>query len=123
MWYLHKYYAKIAFNLHFKSQRSFVTIFMPLLFSAALYGQEPVSPELLFRPDSLQPSETIQPYDTLFDSDVILPSDTIVADSAIIISPDAVDLPIVYNAEGYMKTDLKTKGEPHPECKGYLRHH
>ncbi len=109
MWYLHKYYAKIAFNLHYKSQRSFVTIFMPLLLSAALYGQEPVTPDTLFSPDSLQPADTIQPYDTLFGRDVFLPSDTIVADSAIIISPDAVDLPIVYNAEGYMKTDLKTK--------------
>jgi lipopolysaccharide assembly outer membrane protein LptD (OstA) len=109
MWYWHKYYAKIAFNLHFKSQRSFVTIFMPLLFSAALYGQEPASPDVLLNPDSLKTAETIQEYDTLFNQDVFLPPDTLVADSAIIISPDAVDLPIVYNAEGYMKTDLKTK--------------
>ncbi len=109
MWYWHKYYAKIAFNLHFKSQRSFVTIFMPLLFQAALYGQEPASPDVLLNPDSLKRAETIQEYDTLFNRDVFLPPDTLVADSAIIISPDAVDLPIVYNAEGYMKTDLKTK--------------
>ncbi|HWR75270.1 MAG TPA: putative LPS assembly protein LptD [Bacteroidales bacterium] len=86
-----------------------MTIFMPLLLSAALYGQEPATPDTLFRPDSLKPAETIQPYDTLFGRDVFLPSDTIVADSAITISPDAVDLPIVYTAEGYMKTDLKTK--------------
>ena len=39
----------------------------------------------------------------------VSPQDTLVADSALIISPDAVDLPIVYSAEGYMKTDLKTK--------------
>ncbi|MFZ0472579.1 MAG: putative LPS assembly protein LptD, partial [Bacteroidales bacterium] len=86
-----------------------MTIFMPLLFSAALYGQEPASPDVLLNPDSLKTAETIQEYDTLFNQDVFLPPDTLVADSAIIISPDAVDLPIVYNAEGYMKTDLKTK--------------
>ena len=82
---------------------------MPLLFSAALCGQEPVSPDILFSPDSLPAAETIQAYDTLFNREIFLPQDTLIADSAIIISPDAVDLPIVYNAEGYMKTDLKTK--------------
>ncbi len=82
---------------------------MPLLFSASLFGQEPVSPEARFKPDSLHAAETIQVYDTLFDSEVLLPQDTLVADSALIISPDAVDLPIVYSADGYMKTDLKTK--------------
>ncbi len=82
---------------------------MPLLFPAALYGQEPASPDVLFNPDSLKRAETVQEFDTLFDRDVFLPPDTLVADSAITISPDAVDLPIVYNAEGYMKTDLRTK--------------
>src|SRR5665647_1406359 len=71
MWYLHKYYAKIAFNLHFKSQRSFVTIFMPLLFSAALYGQEPVNPDIVFRPDSLPAAETVRLYDTLYNLSLI----------------------------------------------------
>jgi lipopolysaccharide assembly outer membrane protein LptD (OstA) len=82
---------------------------MTLLFSAALYGQEPVSPGMLFKPDSLPAADTLPVYDTLFNREVLLPQDTLIADSGIIISPDAVDLPIVYNAEGYMKTDLKTK--------------
>jgi len=109
MLYVHKYYAKIAFNLHFKPQRTFVTIFMPLLFSAVLSGQEPVSPDVLLSPDSLPQTETLTVYDTLFNREVIFPQDTLTADSALVISPDAVDLPIVYTADGYMKTDLKTK--------------
>ncbi|MCK7530300.1 MAG: hypothetical protein MZV63_04200 [Marinilabiliales bacterium] len=35
--------------------------------------------------------------------------DTLKTGGKLGISPDAVDLPIVYKAEGYMKTDLKTK--------------
>ena len=112
---MQKQYAKIAFNLHFKAQRSFVTIFMPLIFSTTLFCQVPVRSDTILRTDSLyRPDisfrpDTVQGTDTLFSREIIFPRDTLVSDSALTISPDAVDKPIVYNAEGYMKTDLKTK--------------
>lgn len=89
--FMHIHIAKIAFNLHFIAQRSFVSIFIPLLFCVSLYGQDPVTP------DTVPVSEMSESIDTLKTG------------GKLGISPDAVDLPIVYKAEGYMKTDLKTK--------------
>ena len=102
---MHKYHAKIAFNLHFISQRSFVTIFMPLLFCVSTL--RPGSGHVLTHcsPDSLR-GETIQATTPFPGFTFLL---TLLQTGNLSISPDAVDLPIVYNAEGYMKTDLKTK--------------
>lgn len=110
-------YAKIAFNLHFLAQRLFVTIFMPVLFTMALSAQEQVRPDTLrsMRADTLgiplsdPAADPLFINDTLFiDSSVSAP-DTAGAKGQLIISPDAVDEPIVYNADGYMKTDLRTR--------------
>jgi lipopolysaccharide assembly outer membrane protein LptD (OstA) len=112
---MQKQYAKIAFNLHFKAQRSFVTIFMPLVFSAALFGQVPVGTDTIRKVDILSGTDiglrpdTLPETDTLYNREVIFPQDTIASDSALTISPDAVDKTIIYSAEGYMKTDLKSK--------------
>lgn len=89
--YMHIYFAKIAFNLHFTAQRSFVSIILPLLFSLTMNGQETELP------------------DTILNPDLVLPQDTLAIKGKLAVSPDAVDLPIVYKAEGYMKTDLRTK--------------
>ncbi len=115
MSHMQKQYAKIAFNLHFKAQSSFVTIFMPLIFSTALFSQVPVRPDTISRTDTIyRPGISFRPdtllrTDTIYNREIIFPRDTIVSDSALTISPDAVDKPIVYSAEGYMKTDLKAK--------------
>src|SRR5512136_271924 len=104
---MQKQYAKIAFNLHFKAQRSFVTIFMPLIFSASLFGQVPVSPDTIRKADTLSGTDisfrpdTLPETDALYNREVIFPQDTIPSDSALTISPDAVDKTIVYSAEGY----------------------
>ena len=127
---MHNNYAKIAFNLHFHTQRLFVTIFMPLLFSASLHAQEPVKivtpaagiPDSItsavndtipffipgvsgLRGDSLAAS-ALEAVNTDYFATL---QDTTGKKAPLIISPDAVDEPIVYNADGYMKTDLRTK--------------
>lgn len=76
---------------------------MPLIFSAALYSQEPA------RPDTIPGTDTIIRPDTLPGEKIYFPQDTTGTSKKLVISPDAVDQPIVYTAEGYMKTDLKTK--------------
>jgi len=109
-------YAKIAFNLHFHAQRLFVTIFMPVLFTAALSAQEQVRQDTLRRiiPDTVAiagPDGVAAPLilsDSIFTNDFYYLPDT-AANPPLIISPDAVDEPIVYTADGYMKTDLRTK--------------
>ena len=88
---LYKYLAKIAFNLHFLSHRFIVTVIVQMLVIASLSAQEPVRPDTLIRPE------------------MELPPDTAKAPGAITVSPDAVDMPITYKAEGYMKTDLRSK--------------
>lgn len=60
---MHNNYAKIAFNLHFHAQRLIVTIFMPVLFSAALCAQEPVKAGAL--PSALPDTLAVMPPDTL----------------------------------------------------------
>ncbi len=114
---MHNNYAKIAFNLHFHAQRLFVTIFMSLLFSPALFGQEKVIPVTApaIVPDSIrlnEPDTLPIPFilsDTIFAGESASVRDTAGQKPPLIISPDAVDEPIVYNADGYMKTDLRTK--------------
>ncbi len=114
---MHNNYAKITFNLHFHAQRLFVTIFMPLLFTSALWAQEPISPVTVpaTLPDSLRLPEE-EPVnlpsfisDTLDTGESAFLQDTAGMKAPMTISEDAVDEPIVYNAEGYMKTDLRTK--------------
>lgn len=130
---MHNNHAKIAFNLHFHAQRLIVTIFMPALLSAALNAQEPVRPGAVpaVVPDTLAgvPGDTLPffmpgisgirgdslaaaPFmigDSLFTDNLIPQQDTAGGKLPLIISPDAVDEPIVYNADGYMKTDLRTR--------------
>ena len=66
-------------------------------------------------PDSAvtEPAEKIMPpafiNDTLFPDPLETFTDTSLARTPLIISPDAVDEPIVYNSDGYMKTDLRSK--------------
>ncbi len=142
---MHYNYAKIAFNLHFHAQRLIVTIFMPLLFSAALCAQEPArtAAQPVVVPDTLPaafPSglpdtlRTVPPgmvpaelSDTsgvteegLVEAPFILATEKIADELAsqqdtvgeklpLIISSEAVDEPIVYSADGYMMTNLRTK--------------
>lgn len=114
---MHNNFAKIAFNLHFHAQRLFVTIFMPVLFSAALDAQVPVRPNTLpqLMPDSLRPVDPDLLPASFFIPDTILTGesdplqDTVGKKPPLVISSDAIDQPIVYNAEGYMKTDLRTR--------------
>lgn len=80
-------YAKIAFNFNFKAPALLAAIIMPLLISSTLYAQEEVRRDTV--PETLP--------------------DTSLRRGPLIISPDAVDEPIVYTAEGYMKTDLRSK--------------
>jgi lipopolysaccharide assembly outer membrane protein LptD (OstA) len=90
---------------------------MPLLFTVALSAQEKVRPDTLPRipSDTLgipvsDPSENpLFINDTLFTDPSVSGQDTAGAKGPLIISPDAVDEPIIYNAEGYMKTDLRTR--------------
>jgi lipopolysaccharide assembly outer membrane protein LptD (OstA) len=128
--------AKIAFNFNFNAQALIVAIIMPLIFSSALYAQETVridtlvktfpdtttaarQSQVITRPDTLvkEPADTT---DTVRQNQELQPaflneapgydfSDTIREKSPLVISPDAVDEPIIYNAEGYMKTDLRSK--------------
>lgn len=110
-------YAKIAFNLHFLAQRLFVTIFMPVIFTVALTAQEQVKPDTLrsMRADTtgIPVSDSVPKIlfinDTLFFDPSVAGQDTAGAKGPLIVSPDAVDEPIIYNAEGYMKTDLRTR--------------
>ena len=76
---------------------------MPLMFSAALYSQEPV------KADTVAGIDTLMRPDTLFPREIYAPPDTAGGKKGLTISPDAVDQQIVYSAEGYMKTDLVTK--------------
>ncbi|MCK7533729.1 MAG: hypothetical protein MZV63_23230 [Marinilabiliales bacterium] len=94
-----------------------MTIFMPLLFSSALWAQEPISPVTVpaTLPDSLRLPER-EPVtspsfisDTLDAGELAFMQDTAGMKAPLTISEDAVDEPIIYNAEGYMKTDLRTK--------------
>jgi lipopolysaccharide assembly outer membrane protein LptD (OstA) len=110
-------YAKIAFKLQFVSQRLFVSIFMPVLFSVALSAQEQVRSDSLrtVPSDSLRidvtDSDILPVYiaDSLLSGSSLTLQDTAGAKAPLVISPDAVDEPIIYNAEGYMKTDLRTR--------------
>ena len=110
-------YAKIAFKLQFVSQRLFVSIFMPVLFTVALSAQEQVRPDTIrsLRTDTLgipvtdPAANPLFINDTLFTDSFISGQDTAGAKAPLVISPDAVDEPIIYNAEGYMKTDLRTR--------------
>ena len=114
---MRNYYAKIAFNLHFLAQRLFVTIFMPVIFTVALTAQEQVKPDTLrsMRADTtgIPVSDSVPKIlfinDTLFFDPSVAGQDTAGAKGPLIVSPDAVDEPIIYNAEGYMKTDLRTR--------------
>ena len=146
---MHNNFAKIAFNLHFHAQRLIVTIFMPVVFSAALCAQVPVKPRTLTSPvpdtlaamthDTLAKVIPVSPgaaatetlpaslrdlsglpgeaEEKVFYNDVnsdfasafASQQDTAGRKLPLIISSDAVDEPIVYNADGYMKTDLRTK--------------
>jgi len=109
---MHNNYAKIAFNLHFIAQRLFVAIFMPVLFTTALSAQVPESPDSLRRtlPDTLMVAGQDLPETPLIiDAIQNDQQDTAGVKPPLVISPDAVDEPIIYNAEGYMKTDLRTR--------------
>lgn len=106
-------YAKIVFNLHFSAQRLFVAIFMPVLFAAALSAQEVTRPDTLLKilPDTSAATRQMrmEPPDFLNEAPIYDFSDTLGGKEPLIISTDAVDEPIVYNADGYMKTDMRTK--------------
>ncbi len=86
---MHKYHAKIAFNLHFLSQRLFVSSLL-LIFSITAAGQEQLPP------------------DTIMIRGVSVPLDSLIQGNRKI-SEDAVDQTIVYTAEGYMKTDIRSR--------------
>jgi lipopolysaccharide assembly outer membrane protein LptD (OstA) len=110
-------YAKIAFNLHFHAQRLFVSFFMLVLFHASLTAQEAVVPDTaavatgdsLALPDTGFIDVNRGIGDTIFADELIPFPDTTGGKAPLTISHDAVDEQIVYNAEGYMKTDLRTK--------------
>ncbi len=110
-------YAKITFNLHFHAQRLFVSISMPLLFSAALCAQEIVRvdtsgviiPNSLILPGATLVAPPLFNGDTLISDEFISLQDTAGMKAPLGISPDAVDEPIIYSAEEYMKTDLRTR--------------
>jgi len=106
-------YAKIAFNLHFTPQRFFVAIFMPLILQTSLFAQEHARPDTLRKiiPDTSATSQRRLTEAPAFLNDTVpfgFP-DTSAGKPALIISPDAVDEPIVYNSDGYMKTDMRSK--------------
>lgn len=86
---MHKYHAKIAFNLHFLSQRLFVSSLL-IIFSMTVTGQDPVT------------------ADTIRIKGVSIPLDSLLQGNRKI-SEDAVDQTIVYTAEGYMKTDIRSR--------------
>ncbi|MHC1733775.1 MAG: putative LPS assembly protein LptD [Bacteroidales bacterium] len=94
-----------------------MSIFMPLLFTVALSAQEQVRPDTLrsMRSDTIgipvsdPAANPLFINDTLFSDPSVSGQDTAGAKGPLIISPDAVDEPIIYNAEGYMKTDLRTR--------------
>ena len=129
-------YAKIAFNFNFNAYSLIAAIIMPLLFSARLHAQETVRPDTLLKtiPDTAAAARQIPVRtgpDTLLkiladttdaarqmreekpaflnEAPIYDFADTLGGNGPLIISPDAVDEPIVYNAEGYMKTDLRTR--------------
>jgi len=110
-------YAKITFNLHFHAQRFFVSLFMPLLLSTALCAQEPVRQDTVVAvvPDTLtlpEPGLADAPFiigDTLTPDGSVSSQDTLSGKAQLTISSEAVDDQIVYSAEEYMKTDLRTK--------------
>lgn len=130
---MHNNYAKIAFNLHFHAYRLLVAIFMPVLITSVLNAQEPLRPGVLpagvpdtaanvardtlplfmpglagLRIDSLTGAAMVM-RDSMFNYNYFFQQDTAGRKQPLVISPDAVDQPIVYNAEGYMKTDLRTR--------------
>ncbi|MRR20179.1 LPS-assembly protein LptD [bacterium] len=110
-----------------------MTIFMPVLFSASLHAQVPARPGAVpvAVPDSLAAvardttpffipgvsglrgdSLTAMPRtvgDSIFADALAQQQDTSGQKLPLIISADAVDEPIGYTADGYMKTDLRTK--------------
>ncbi len=99
---MHKYNAKIAFNLHFLSQRKIVLLTLLSIFSIVLNGQEIqriVTDSLSLKPDTI--------FSLLEQS---MPSDSLQSGGRKI-SDEAVEMPIIYSAspEGYMKTDVKNK--------------
>ncbi len=106
-------YAKIAFNLHFSAQRLIVAIFMPLLLQASLFAQEPARPDTVpgMVPDTSAAARRrlATAPSSINDTVPYTFPDTLGGKAPLVISPDAVDEPIVYNAEGYMKTDLRSK--------------
>lgn len=128
--------AKIAFNFNFKAPALLAAIIMPLLLSSSLFAQEQVRRDTVLktlpdtatslsqgqnrqRPDSLlkNVADTIGAESQLIEAQPAFLneppeydfSDTVMTRGPLIISPDAVDEPIVYNAEGYMKTDLRSR--------------
>ncbi len=114
-----KIYAKIAFNFHSASRRLFVTIFVPLLFLPALHAQEPVRHDTLRKalPDTVKvaataPADSLQAVsDTLKGDPWLQKLDSLSRMKRLTISPDAVDEPIHYLSDGYIKTDLRQRKE------------
>jgi len=86
---MRKYSTKIAFNLHFLSQRVIVSVIILLASYLNAFTQEEI-----VRTDSVPAAETT--IDTL-------------GQGGRKISDDAVDFPIIYKADGYMKTDIRNK--------------
>ena len=98
---------------------------MPLLFQASLLAQEPAQPVTAGKnlPDTVLKSlpdttvtglNEVNPSpafvnDTLFPGEFTTITDSSLTKTRLIISPDAVDEPIVYTSEGYMKTDMRSK--------------
>ncbi|MRR24510.1 hypothetical protein EG830_16175, partial [bacterium] len=90
-----------------------MAIFMPLLFHASLFAQEPVKPDKVpgMVPDTSAAAQRrlATAPSSINDTVPYTFPDTLGGKAPLVISPDAVDEPIVYNAEGYMKTDLRSK--------------
>lgn len=96
-----KYFAKIAFNLHFAPQRKIVSAIIMLFIFSVVDAQEPA------KADSLR-QRPFSPGDTL--SVPLLPAgkDTITP-AGRKISKDAIDKDIVYTAEENIRTNLINK--------------
>jgi lipopolysaccharide assembly outer membrane protein LptD (OstA) len=95
---LKKYYAKIAFNLHFAPQSTIVSAILMFFFTVT------ASAQVLVKPDSVT-QKLILESDSIPQNLPLIPNDTITSDGRRI-SKDAVDKDITYKATGYIKTDL-----------------